>query len=182
MPTQNQNESSQFCLRALLIFLFLVALCVGIFVAGRLGMKNALHTITVGETGPIEARELWPKPLEELVQDYPTEISQQSLKVYCMCQGFDPEYVWRMEGDQRLMERLIQKWKLEQAKMPATKIFMGRSHNSGLPVPDWWKPQTIEDVVYYVCPATVAGDKGDRFQVAFSEQENKIYVHYWFNF
>ena len=179
---QAQNQLQQFRLRSLFILMCLVALSLGLFLALLRGMKEFFHAIVVGETGAIEVRELWPKPLEMLDEGSPFEISQQTLRVHCMCQGFDPEYVWRMDGDQEQMDHLIQQWKLTQVTMPRSKIFIGQSSLSGLPVPDWWKPSQIKDVVYYVCPSTLAGEKGDRFQVAFSEQEGTIYVHHWFNF
>ena len=172
----------QFRLRTLFIVMVLVALPMGAFPAWQRAMKEFFHAIVVGKTGPIEVRELWPKPLEQLVKDSPIELTQQTLRVHCMCQGFDPEYVWRMDGDQKQMDHLAQQWKLTQVIMPRTKIFTGRSSLSGLPVPDWWKPSQIKDIVYYVCPSTLEGEKGDRYQVAFSGQEGTIYVHYRFNF
>ena len=179
---RSQNQPAQFRLRTLFILMVVVALPLGIFLALRRAINDGLREIVVQGTGPIEDRELWPKPLTELVEDRSIEIAQQTLKVHCLYKFIDPEYVWRMEGDQELMDQLIQKWKLTQVTMPRNKIFKGHSSLSGLPVPDWWKPSEIKDVVYYVCPSTLAGEDGDRYQVAFSEQEGTIFVHYWFNF
>ena len=179
---QAQNQPPQFRLRTLFILMVLVALPLGAYLAWFRGMKEFFQAAVVGETGSIEVREHWPKPLEQLVKESPFEISTQTLRVHCMCQGFDPEYVWRIAGDPKQMDHLVQKWKLTQVTMPRSKIFTGRSSFSGLPVPDWWKPSQIKDIVYYVCPSTLEGEKGDRYQVAFTGQEGTIYVHYWFNF
>jgi len=182
MSMRAQNQPPQFRLRTLFILVVLVALPLGIFLAVRRAINEVLRDIVVRGTGPIEIRELWPKPLTELVEDCPIERTQQTLRVHCTNMTFDPEYVWRMEGDQELMDQLIQKSNLTQVTMPRSKIFTGQSSLSGLPVPDWWKPSQIKDIVYYVCPSTLEGEKGDRYQVAFSSQEGTIYVHYWFNF
>lgn len=77
---------------------------------------------------------------------------------------------------------LLLGWRLTQVSNPKSTVFQGRSHNSGIAVPDWWKPGKAPDIVYYLCPATLGGNKSDRYQVAFSESEQSVYVHYWYNF
>jgi hypothetical protein len=172
----------QFRLRTLLIAMTVVGVLLAAFVMWDRAMDRILHAVLVGKTGPIESREEWPRPLIELAEDSSALVAVESVKVFCLCQGFDPEYVWRMDGDSELLSHLIQRWRLTQITNPRSTVFQGYSHNSGIAVPDWWEPWKDSDIVYHLCPATLAGDKGDRFQVAFSEAEKAIYVHYWFNF
>jgi hypothetical protein len=61
-------------------------------------MEQMFHAMLVGETGTIDSREQWPEPLRQIVEDSTASISDESIRVFCLCQGFDPEYVWRMAG------------------------------------------------------------------------------------
>jgi hypothetical protein len=179
----NAPESPfQFRIRTLFIVTTVVGVLLAIFILWNRAMDRFFHGIFVGETGPVVFREQWPRPLIELIEDSSPSVAIESIKVFCLCQGFDPEYVWRMDGDSEMVSHLVERWRLTQVADPQSPVFQGRSHNSGVAVPEWWKPWENSDSVYYLCPATLAGDKSDRFQVVFSESEKSIYIHYWFNF
>lgn len=103
--------------------------------------------------------------------------------VYQLCQGFDPEYVLRFDAPIDLRGYVFEKWELTQVSSPRLpSVFNGRSQISGVATPEWWKSSSIPDIKYYLCPRTLAGEKSDRFQVAYSETTKVLYVHYWFNF
>ncbi len=137
----------------------------------------------VGKIGPVESREDWPDPLKKLIVERQHDIAIDTIRVYQLCQIFDPEFVMRMDAPIDLRDHVIEKWELTEVPSPRLRsVFHGRSQISGAVTPEWWKPSTIPDIKYYVCPSTLAGEDGDRFQVAYSESTCVLYVHYWFNF
>ena len=134
-------------------------------------------------TGPVESREDWPDPLKKLIDERQEDIAIDTIKVYQLCQGFDPEFVFRIDAPIDLRDYVVEKWELTQVPSPRLiSVFNGRSQISGVATPEWWKPSSVPDIKYYVCPRTLAGEKSDRFQVAYSESTRVLYVHYWFNF
>jgi hypothetical protein len=89
----------------------------------------------------------------------------------------------RIESPTDLRDHVVETWELTEVPSPRLKsVFDGRSQISGVATPEWWKHSSIPDIKYYVCPRTLAGEKSDRFQVAYSESSRVLYVHYWFNF
>jgi hypothetical protein len=160
----------------------IIALPIGGCLVLMVGSRQVIHAVMVGETGPVETRDKWPDPLKKLVDDR-QGIAIDTIKVYHLCQGFDPEYVFRIDAPIDLLDHVVEKWELSQVPSPRlASVFKGRSQLSGVATPEWWKPSSNPDTKYFVCPRTLAGEKSDRFQVAYSETAEVLYVHYWFNF
>jgi hypothetical protein len=88
----------------------------------------------------------------------------------------------RVDAGPGLLERLKLRWKLTQISHPDWPVLKGHSDISGVATPPWWSPKDDDDTTFFVCPQTLAGEKGDRFLVAFDGKRNVIFVHYWFNF
>ena len=179
---QTSEPRSQLSLVSRLIIAAVIVLPIGGCLVLMVGFRMAMHGAFVGETGPVESRDKWPDPLKKLVDNRP-DIAIDTIKVYQLCQGFDPEFVIRFDAPIDLMDYLGETWELTQVSSPRLpSVFNGRSQISGVATPDWWKPSSIPDIKYYACPRTLAGEKSDRFQVAYSEVTNVLYVHYRFNF
>ncbi len=161
-----------------------VAVClVGGFALVRLGARYAIEAVLVGQTGPVTSREDWPDPLKSLAEDLgDAELDQASIQVYCLCQGFDPEYVWRMDATPGLFEHIEDRWGLSRIEDPDWRVLDGASSLSGVATPDWWSPQRDEGTLFFVSPQELAKEKGPRFKVALDTQRNVLFVHYWFNF
>lgn len=152
------------------------------FLVMYIGGHFIIEAVLVGRTGPVETRDKWPDPLKELV-DERQEIVIDSIKVYQLCQGMDSEYAFRIDAPTDLLDHIVEKWGLSEVPpKQLSSVFHGRSQLSGVATPNWWKPLSIQDIKCYVCPNTLAREKGNRFQVAYSESTRVLYVHYWFNF
>jgi hypothetical protein len=141
-------------------------------------MRAFVHGFVAGEPGPVTSADEWPRPLKELVRDAErAKIVVQDLQVQCMCRGWETEYVWRMQSTSELRDFLKNRWKLSPMPPPLDGIFCGRSMNSGNKTPEWWSPKESTKTQFYVC--TMAGEYGDRFQVAIDEERRLIFVHYY---
>ena len=179
---QTREPRSQFSTLIWFILAAIIALPISGCLVLLVGTRLLIHAVVVGETGPVETRDKWPDPIKKLAEDR-QDIAFDTIKVYQLCQGFDPEYVLRIDAPIELLDYVVEKWELTQVPSPRLpSVFNGRSQISGVSTPEWWKPSQIPDIRYYVCPRTLAGEKGDRFQVAYSETANVLYLHYWFNF
>lgn len=161
-------------------------LIVGVCLLGGFGLSLLLitwagiHAFYVGETGLVTSREDWPDPLKSLAEELgETELDQASIQVYCLCQGFDPEYVWRMDAAPDLFEHIKDRWGLSRIEDPDWRVLDGSSPISGVATPDWWSLQREEGTSFFVSPNVLACEPGIRFQVALDEQRNVIFVHYW---
>jgi hypothetical protein len=179
---QTSERKSQFGTLAWVVIAIVLSLPIGGCLVLLIGSRLLIHAVVVGETGPVESRDKWPDPLKKLVVERP-EVAIDTIKVYQLCQGCDPEYVIRFDAPTDLMDFVVETWELTEVSSPRLpSVFKGRSQISGVATPEWWKPSSIQDIKYYVCPRTLAGEKSDRFQVAYSESTKVLYVHYWFNF
>ncbi len=173
----------QFSLRTLFVLTAIASFLLAGYVLWNHAMKQFFHDVLVGETGPVESCSDWPDPLRALVEKTNgLEIDQSTIRVYCLCQGFDPVYVWRMDVAPGSFEHIRDRWKLTQVTNPNWPILEGRSSISGVATPPWWTPKDDGSTSFFVCPQTLAGEKGDRFLVALDTRRNTIFVHYWFNF
>ena len=153
------------------------------YVAFRHASEQMIYDIMVGNTGPITSRDDWPRPLAALAEEPGSiKIDESTLHIYCLCQGMDPEYVWRMEATPGLFEHLSQRWELTQVENPKWSVLDGHSSLSGIATPPWWSPKRDSKTLFFACPQSLGGLKGDRFLVALDKKRNLIFVHYWFNF
>ena len=173
----------QFRLRTLLMITTIAAVLLAAYIAWERAQRQFFHAILVGNTGPVPFRDDWPEPLKAiLAASKGVELDQSTIQVHCLCQGFDPEFVWRMDAAPGLLEHLKDRWKLTQISHPNWPVLKGYSNISGVATPLWWSPKDDDDTTFFVCPQTLAGEKGNRFQVALDKRQNTIFVRYWFNF
>ena len=136
-----------------------------------------------GKTGPVNSRDDWPKPLKAILAEWEAgDLNERGIQVFCLCQGFDPEFVWRMDAAPGLLEDLKRRWTLTQVGRPNWPVLKGRSNISRIATPPWWSPKDDGQTTFFACSQTLAGEKGDRFLVAFDPRQDVIFVHYWFNF
>ena len=187
--TETQQKSA--CGIVLVIAAILAVLLLAGFLLLRLSSYMLIEAVIVGDTGPVTSSKEWPRPLTELVADSRRSdvdetdrfsIDESSLQIYCLCHGMDEEYVWRMDASPGLFEHIQEEWSLTQIENPNWPVLHGKSNLSGVPTPSWWSPKRDADTSFYVCPQTLARDKGDRFNVAFDKKRGVIFVRYWFNF
>jgi hypothetical protein len=184
MSDTEHTPSKQFAGKGCLILALAgVVLCVVAIVLFEISSREFFHALMVGKTGPVSSPKDWPKPLKELhVDGVRAKFQITNVQVYCLCQGFDPEYVWRMDSTPGLLDHLKRTWELSPAAEPTGIMRDGRSTLSGELAPSWWNPTESKNIEFYVCARTLAGEKGDRFQVALDADRNIIFVRYWFNF
>jgi hypothetical protein len=143
-----------------------------------------LSATLVGHTGPVERRDDWPRPLTELLDaEGATSRYESTIQVDCLCRGFDPEYVWRMEATPGLFAKIEKRWRLSKTTDPQLYKLEGyKSRLSGVATPVWWSPRDDGSTSFYVNPQALAREKGDRFHVALDNKRNLIFVYHWFNF
>lgn len=142
-----------------------------------------VDAVLVGNTGPVTNPSDWPEPLQNLRKDFGTAPQPTSkIQVHCLCHGMDQEYVWRMDAVPGLFEHIQKSWRLAPVSNPDWRVLKGKSSLSGEPTPPWWSPTPGDSTTFYACPASLAGEKGHRFRVAFDRDQGIIFVHYWFNF
>jgi hypothetical protein len=184
MTNTENNPSKLFAGKGCLIYALVgVLLCVTAIVLFEISTREFFHSIMVGKTGPVSSPDGWPKPLKELQLDRDhANLPITNVQIYCLCQGMDPEYVWRMDAAPGLLAYLKLKWELTQVAEPTGVMLDGRSTISGETAPSWWNPTESKNTDFYVCARTLARTKGDRFQVAFDKDRMIIFVRYWFNF
>ena len=168
-------------LRTLFWVTGILAVALALYIAWDRAMDRFFHDLLVGETGVVESVDDWPRPLKKLA-DETSLVPENDIRIHCLCQGFDPEYVWRMPCDDESFAEIKSRWQLTEISTPDTHIYRGFSHNSGIQTPDWWNPTDHSDVTYYACPQVLTGGKSDRFQVAYHVDTKTLFVHYWFNF
>lgn len=176
------SSSSQFRLRTIFVIttIFAVLLAAYSFVDR---IEREFANALVGKTGPVESSEDWPEQLKAILAEAKAiDVDESTIQVYCLCRVMDHEFVWRMDAGPGLLEHLKERWKLTQVPYPNRPVLRGRSSISGVATPPWWAPKDEVDTTFFVCPQTLAGEKGDRFLVAFDKSQNVVFVHYWFNF
>lgn len=179
---QTSEKKSQYGTLAWVVIATVFVVLIGGCLVSLIGSRLLIQSVVVGETGPVDSSVKWPDPLKKLVEARP-DIAMDTIKVYQLCQGFDAEYVMRINAPPGLMDYLVETWELTEVSSPLLPtVFHGRSQISGVTTPEWWEPSSNQDIKYYVCPRTLVGEKSDRFQVAYSESTKGLYVHYWFNF
>jgi len=167
--------------------LLIVSLCGALLGAFALvmwwGGGAITHAVLVGNTGPVTNPSDWPEPLQNLRKDFGiTSLPTSKIQVHCLCHGMDREYVWRMDAAPGLFEHIQKRWQLSPVSNPNWPVLKGQSSLSGESVPAWWSVTHAKSTTFYECPASLAGEKGDRFRVAFDKDHGIIFVHYWFNF
>ncbi len=171
-----ENQKSKSRIQAILIITGFVALSFA-------GYAFWSYPILSRDAGPVTSPDDWPDPLKALRDDPDRiEFDPSTLQVYCLCKGFDPEFVWRMDAAPGLFAYLKNRWRLTKIEHPNWYILKGYSQLSGAATPPWWSPKDDGDTQFFVCPQTLAGEKGNRFKVALDEKSRAIFVHYWFNF
>ncbi len=174
---------SQFSLRTLLIITTGAAVLLAVFGMCKRAQEQLFHDMLVGETGPVTSREDWPEPLKSIVAEASRlNLDPSTIQVHCLCRGMDLEFVWRMQASPGLFEQIKERWKLTEVTKPDWPILQGRSSISGERTPSWWSAKDDGQTAFFVCPQTLAGEKGDRFLVAFDKRRDIIFVRYWFNF
>ena len=181
LPNHANERRIQFGLRTLFVVTTIVAVPFAGYVLWNRMMEEALHAFLVGKTGPVTSRDDWPGPLKELINEPEIKLNETTVQVHCLCQGWDPEYVWRMEAGPGVFEHIKNRWKLT-ATDANWHIYKGFSHNSGEPTPAWWSPKQNAQTLFFACPRTLGGNKSDRFLVALDQEHGTIFVHYWYNF
>jgi hypothetical protein len=173
----------QFRLRTVFIITAILAVLLSGYIACDRAWRGFFDAILVGKTGPVQSRDDWPEPLKVVLADaHEADLDERAIQVYCLCHGMDLEFVWRMDAAPGLLEHLEQQWKLARVSHPNWAILKGHSNLSGVATPQWWSPKDDRETMFFVCPQTLAREKGDRFLVAFDPRRDVIFVHYWFNF
>lgn len=178
-----REATSQFKLRTLFVVTTVVAMLLGGCLLWDRAVNQLIYDFAVGKTGPVESRDDWPEVLIALTRECPHSIEMDSVRVYCLCNGMDREYAISMEASPEVFDDVIRQWKLVKVPNPIMKrVFEGRSPLSGVQTPAWWNAAAIADITYYACPSTLEGEKGHRFQAAYTKDGNTLFIHYWFNF
>ena len=140
---QASEPKTQFSFLAWFVIAAIIALPVGGCLILLVGSRLVILAVVVGETGIVETRDKWPDPLKKLVDDR-QDIVIDTIKVYQLCQGFDPECVLRFDAPIDLRDYAVEKWELTQVPSPRLpSVFNGRSQISGVATPEWWKPSSI---------------------------------------
>jgi hypothetical protein len=170
--------------RRLLILLAIVTLCcVAVVTYFAMNTLAFIRAFVVGETGPVTSSREWPKPLKELTEGAAqAKITIEDVKVHCLCQGFDPEYVWRMRASRGLFDLLRSRWELSPTPPPDRGAFCGKSSFSGDATPDWCLPKRNAETQFYASKRLLQGEKGDLFRVAVDTKREIVFVHYHYNF
>ena len=178
-----KEKSAHFPLRTTFVVAAVLLLLVGLavwFVNHQ--MDAFFHGFVAGEPGPAASPADWPKPLKALVADAKAEedrVAVKILEVQCMCQGWEKEFIWRMESTPGLFDFLKKRWALSAMPSPERGIFCGYSMYSGDETPSWWTPKERKGTEFYACRRTIASEAGDRFQVAVDDERQLIFVHYY---
>lgn len=145
-----------------------------------LRLSYQLRYIFTGQTGDVVNQLEWPKPLLDIVAESRWGIQTDSIQVYSLNQGFDPEYVWRMKATPDLLDQLAQDWRLTEIYSPDWRNHAG-SHNSRIMVPAWWDPGS-RNCRYFISDTALNGAKGAHYHVAYDDESETYFIHYWFNF
>jgi len=163
--------------------IFVITTVIAILLAWWCAQMSWFDALLVGKTGPVTSRDDWPKPLKELLDGTKElQLDESSIQVHCLGEGFDPEFVWRMDAAPGLFEHVKQRWNLTPISKPQWPILKRRSPISARAAPPWWSLKDDGNTDFFVSPQELAKEKGDRFQVARDRKRNKIFVRYWFNF
>ncbi len=169
--------------RSLFLKLLIVATLCAILLAIVCGDHAIVEAVFVGQTGTVTNPSDWPEPLKKLCDESKVmAIPTSTIQVHCLCHGMDYEYVWRMEATPGLFDHIKNRWELSPVSDPHWRVLDGTSSLSGESTPSWWSPSRDRNTMFYACRRSLAGEKGDRFQVALDKHRNVVFVHYWFNF
>ena len=183
LPMTQERPKFQFRLQTIFVITTILAVLLAAYITWDRAQREFFHAILVGDTGPVQSPDDWPEPLKAILAEAQAgDVDESTIQVYCLCQGMDPEFVWRMDAVPGLLEHLKDRWTLTQISDPDWAVLKGRSNISGVATPTWWSPIDDDDTTFFVCPQTLAGEKGDRFLVAFDRRRDVVFVHYWFNF
>lgn len=178
-----KQKPFQFSIKSLFIVTTISAVILGAFIFLTQMMEQRFHAILVGNIGPVSSFDDYPQPLKDLLNESgDVEIDKSSLQVHCLCQGFDPEYVWQMSAMPGLFEYVSKRWKLSPVDGHNWNAPINRSDISGQPTPSWWLPRQKSETQFFACPQILGSEKGECFQVALDQKQEIIYVYYWLNF
>lgn len=171
-------------LKLLAVLVGISLLVIAAIVWWNWAFRQAMHTMFVGETGPVTVCAEWPAPLKDLL-DKPVEIvcDAPDIMVHCLCHGWDREYVWRMDNRPDLFATIEEEWELTEVHDPRYYMLEGfKSGLSRVPAPEWYSPHDDGETSFYVSPAVLGEGESHYFHVAFDNKRNVIFVHFWFDF
>jgi hypothetical protein len=84
----------RFSLRTIFAITAILAVLLAAYMAWDRAERRFFHAVFVGKTGPVRSREEWPDPLKKIVAEAKEgDLDESTIQVYCLCQGFDPEFV-----------------------------------------------------------------------------------------
>ena len=153
----------QFRLRTVAVLFGIISILLAAYVVWDRSMHAFFKAVMVGNPGPVESAEDWPRPLQRLVADASTEQSAiDNLKVHCFSSVFDLEYVWRMDATPALIDFLKARYELVPTDPRMRSFFRATGDTLGNSKP-WWSPSGSNDSEYLACPHFLARDPGDRF-------------------
>lgn len=181
--SSTEKSSCRFPWRPIIIVVIVFIILIGGgIICFNIAMHNFFHAVFAGNPGAVNSTADWPDSLKKLVEDANSaKIDLQVFEVHCMCKGYEREYIWRMNANPDLLDFVIKRWDLSPAKPPDYGIFCGQSMLSGDSTPLWWTPKENADNQFYVCKLTLAGEKGERFHIAYDKKRNCLFVWYWDN-
>lgn len=176
-----KSPAFRFRLRTLFILTTTVGVLLACYIVWDKAMDSMFTAILVGEPGPVENKEDWPKTLQEFVAEASNkQLEVTNLKVHCFSSVTDLHYVWRMQATPGLLEFMQTHYQLTATQPPTWSLFhpdnIYQNPNEG-----WWALPEHTDIEYFAGPNYLARGYDDRFEVLHDSHFNLLYVHFYYD-
>lgn len=164
--------TSQFTLRALLVFIAVFACLCG----GLVRMRDAFKGPEPGIV--TERRELpasW-SYAEEAADRAKVDLS--GIEFYRISQGFDDDYMIRLDYTPERLQFFVKFRSFSPVTTPTWHIGRFWEYMPG----GWTTRKDSWNVDFYICDGWLRGDEGDLYVMMYDKQAGKLYIWYHFNF
>ena len=183
-PRNVASRRMCFSSRALLIFVGIAC----VLVASLAWISRRLHefeeVVILGATGAVESEDALPDALKPLIHDeIALKLDGKSLAVHCLQSGWDAEYICRIEGDEKLRERVIKRFGLSSVMLPPTwSLFVNQGHLTTSQTPPWQIPKATNFDAYFASDGYMNREPNDRYEMLYHPGTNVFYLHHYYDF
>lgn len=165
-----------------LLFLSLSLLFVLYIAISAKATNSIVNEMSGGTSGGREVNPVddWPPHLS-FIKAKNRLAADPSTKIYILRDGFDLEYIWRIQYTEQLLNSLKTEWSLAEIQStPTWPILELTSESLNQTVPSWWKfnLDNAGDFSFFNGPKSSATGEGSHVQIVVDKQKSFVFGHY----
>jgi hypothetical protein len=180
------SRRMRFSLRALLIFVGTACVLAASLAWINRGLHEFEEVVILGATGVVESEDALPDALKPLIHgEIALKLDGKSLAVHCLQSGWDAEYICRIEGDEKVRERVIKHFGLSSVTVPPIWSLFVKQRQQRLTAsqtPPWPIPIVTNLDAYSASDGYMNREPNDRYEMLHHPGTDVFYLHHYFDF